>query len=300
MTETETGLGERLSNRFEDFGRLRYRFRQNPMSLVGLGIILGLIFLAILAPWVAPYPNDAAYQGEAAVHFDQRFESPSLSHPFGTDQAGRDIFSRVLFGTRLSLQIGLVVLAVAVSIGVTVGLVGGYVGGAVGMFLMRVTDVFLSVPPLVLALGVSVALEPSLTNSMLAIAAVWWPWYARLTYGEVLSVKKETFVEASRGIGASTPRTIFREILPNVLAPITVKISLDMGYAILVASALGFLGLGAQPPTPEWGTMVSQGRNYLPAQWWFSTFPGLAIFLTVLGFNFLGDGLRDMFDVEVQ
>lgn len=180
MTETETGLGERLSNRFEDFGRLRYRFRQNPMSLVGLGIILGLIFLAILAPWVAPYPNDAAYQGEAAVHFDQRFESPSLSHPFGTDQAGRDIFSRVLFGTRLSLQIGLVVLAVAVSIGVTVGLVGGYVGGAVGMFLMRVTDVFLSVPPLVLALGVSVALEPSLTNSMLAIAAVWWPWYARL------------------------------------------------------------------------------------------------------------------------
>ena len=168
------------------------------------------------------------------------------------------------------------------------------------MTLMRVTDVFLSVPPLVLALSVSVALEASLTNSMLAIAAVWWPWYARLTYGEVLSVKKETYVEASRGIGATSARTIFRDILPNVLAPITVKMSLDMGYAILVASALGFLGLGAQPPTPEWGTMVSQGRDYMPGQWWYSTFPGLAIFLIVLGFNFLGDGLRDMFDVEVQ
>jgi peptide/nickel transport system permease protein len=270
------------------------------MSVVGLGLILVFVLIAVFAPWIAPYPQDAGYAGEPAVHFDQKFEPPSSEHLFGTDQAGRDIFSRVLFGTRLSLQIGVVVLAAAVSIGVPVGLVAGYLGGGVGMALMRVTDVFLSVPPLVLALSVSVALEPTLTNAMLAIAAVWWPWYARLTYGEVLSVKKETYVEASRGVGATSFRTIFRDILPNVLAPITVKMSLDMGYAILVASALGFLGLGAQPPIPEWGTMVSQGRDYLPRQWWYSTFPGLAIFLIVLGFNFLGDGLRDIFDVEVQ
>lgn len=270
------------------------------MSIAGLAIIVALLLIAVFAPWIAPYPQDAGYQREPAVHFDEKFQSPSLTHLFGTDQAGRDILSRVLFGTRLSLQIGAVVLAGAVAIGVPVGLVAGYMGGALGMTLMRITDIFLSVPPLVLALGVSVALEPSLTNAMIAIAIVWWPWYARLTYGEVISVKEETFVEASRGVGASSLRTVFYEILPNVLAPITVKMSLDMGYAILVASALGFLGLGAQPPIPEWGTMVSQGRSYLPAQWWYSTFPGLAIFVTVLGFNFLGDGLRDMFDVEVQ
>ncbi|MFB6183839.1 MAG: ABC transporter permease [Haloarculaceae archaeon] len=299
MTDTETNPSA-LQKRLEDVDRIAYRFRQNPMSVVGLAIIVGFVFVAVFAPWIAPYPQDAGYGGEPAVHFAQKFQPPSMEHVFGTDQAGRDIFSRVVFGTRLSLKIGVVVLAGAVSIGVPMGLVAGYLGGPVGMTLMRVTDIFLSVPPLVLALAVSVALEPSLTNAMLAIAAVWWPWYARLTYGEVISVKEETFVEASRGVGASSFRTIFREILPNVLAPITVKMSLDMGYAILVASALGFLGLGAQPPTPEWGTMVSQGRDYLPEIWWYSTFPGLAIFLLVLGFNFLGDGLRDMFDVEVQ
>lgn len=306
MSDSEPVRGDtdsaqsKLSRRVEDLDRIVYRFRQNPMSVLGLSIIIVFVLIAVLAPWIAPFPADAGHQGEPAVHFDQKFESPSQSHLFGTDQAGRDIFSRVLFGSRLSLMIGVVVLTVAVGIGVPVGLVAGYLGGGVGMVLMRVTDVFLSIPSLVLALSVGVALEPSLTNSMLAIAAVWWPWYARLTYGEVLSVKEETYVEASRGIGATSARTIVREILPNVLAPITVKMSLDMGYAILVAASLGFLGLGAQPPTPEWGTMISQGRDYLPNQWWYSTFPGLAIFLIVLGFNFLGDGLRDMFDVEVQ
>lgn len=290
------GLRDRLS----DLDRVAYRFRQNPMSLLGLLVILAFVLLAVFAPVIAPFPGDAGYQGEPTVDFQEKLESPSLEHPFGTDQAGRDILSRVIFGTRLSLSIGVVVLSLAILIGVPVGLVAGYVGGWLGMALMRVTDVFLSIPPLVLALAVSVALQPNLTNAMIAIAAVWWPWYSRLTYGEVVSVKEEDYVEASRGIGASTPRTILREILPNVLAPITVKFSLDMGYAILVAAGLGFLGLGAQPPTPEWGTMVSQGRDYLPAQWWYSTFPGLAIFLVVLGFNFLGDGLRDMFDVEVE
>lgn len=302
MTDTETTSERRvlLRERLADLDRVAYRFRQNRMSLLGLALILALALVAVFAPVVAPYPADAGYQDQSAVHFDQKFEPPSLEHPFGTDQVGRDILSRVIFGTRISLKLGFVVLAFAIGVGVPVGLVAGYLGGGVSMVLMRVTDVFLSIPPLVLALGVSVALEATLTNAMIAIAVVWWPWYARLVHGEVLSVKKETYVEASRGIGAGKVRVMFREILPNVLAPITVKFSLDMGYAILVGAGLGFLGLGAQPPTPEWGTMTAQGREFLPANWWYSTFPGLAIFVTVLGFNFLGDGLRDVFDVEVE
>lgn len=300
----ETEFTEQSNGRFgrlrEDFDRIAYRFRQNPTSVLGLSLILSLVVVAVFAPWIAPYPQDAGHGGQPEVHFDQRFESPSLEHPFGTDQAGRDLLSRVIFGTRLSLGIGIVVLTIAIGIGVPVGLVAGYLEGLTSTVLMRVTDVFLSIPALVLALTVSVALEPSLRNAMIAIAVVWWPWYARLVYGEVLSVKEEEFVEASRGLGSSTPRILTREILPNVLAPISVKFSLDMGYAIIVGASLGFLGLGAQPPTPEWGTMVSQGRVYLPDQWWYSTFPGFAIFVAVLGFNFLGDGLRDMFDVEVD
>lgn len=290
----------RLERFREDFDRIAYRFRQNPTSVLGLSLILALVLVAVAAPVLAPYPQDAGHGGQPAVNFDQRFESPSVEHPFGTDQAGRDILSRVIFGTRLSLGIGIAVLTIAIGIGVPVGLVAGYLEGVTSTVLMRVTDVFLSIPALVLALTVSVALEPSLRNAMIAIAVVWWPWYARLVYGEVLSVKEEEFVEASRGLGSGTPRVLRKEILPNVLAPITVKFSLDMGYAIIVGASLGFLGLGAQPPTPEWGTMVSQGRVYLPDQWWYSTFPGLAIFVAVLGFNFLGDGLRDMFDVEVE
>jgi len=299
LDDVTAGRIERIR---EDFDRIAYRFRQNPTSILGLTIILILILIAILAPIIAPYPQDAGHgnNGEPSIHFDQRFESPSLEHPFGTDQAGRDIFSRVIFGTRLSLGIGIVVLTIAIGIGVPVGLIAGYLEGITSTVLMRTTDVFLSIPALVLALTVSVALEPNLRNAMIAIAVVWWPWYARLVYGEVLSVKEEEFVEASRGLGSSTIRILYKEILPNVLAPISVKFSLDMGYAIIVGASLGFLGLGAQPPTPEWGTMVSEGRVYLPQQWWYSTFPGLAIFLAVLGFNFLGDGLRDMFDVEVE
>lgn len=296
----DESLRASLRRRYERLDRVVYRFRQNPTSVLGLAIIFLLVLVAVFAPYIAPYPQDAGYQGQPAVHFDQQLESPSAEHIFGTDNSGRDIFSRVIFGTRLSLRIGAAVLTFAIGVGVPIGLVAGYMGGPLSIGLMRLTDVFLSIPPLVIALTVSVALEPSLQNVMISLAVVWWPWYARLVYGEVISVKEEAFVEASRGIGASTPRIILREILPNVLAPITVKFSLDMGYAIIIGAGLGFLGLGAQPPTPEWGTMISQGRAFLPGSWWYSTFPGLAIFLAVLGFNFLGDGLRDMFDTEVN
>ncbi|WP_254861571.1 ABC transporter permease [Halovivax gelatinilyticus] len=295
-----TGWRATMERRGEDLRRLAYRFRQNPLSIVGLTIIALFVFVAIFAPYLAPYPGHAGFGDDPSTNFDRSLEGPSLDHPLGTDQAGRDILSRIMFGTRLSLQLGLFVTGVAIGIGVPIGLAAGYLGGPFATIAMRTSDVFLAVPPLVLALTVIVALEPGLTNAMIAIAAVWWPWYARLTYGEVLSVKEETYVEAARGIGARTHRILFREILPNVMAPISVKFSLDMGYAILVGAGLGFLGLGAQPPTPEWGTMTAEGRNYLPASWWYSTFPGLAIFLAVLGFNFLGDGLRDMFDVEVE
>jgi len=299
-SDTATGWRARADRLGEDLRRIAYRFRQNRMSLLGLSIIFLFIFVALFAPYLAPYPGHAGYGGEPGTNFEHKLEGPSAEYLLGTDQAGRDILSRIIFGTRLSLQLGLFVTGVAMGIGIPVGLAAGYLGGIFGSAAMRIADIFLAVPPLVLALTVIVALEPSLTNAMIAIAAVWWPWYARLTYGEVLSVKEETFIEAARGIGASLPRILFREILPNILAPITVKFSLDMGYAILVGAGLGFLGLGAQPPTPELGTMTAQGRNYLPTYWWYSTFPGLAIFVIVLGFNFLGDGLRDMFDVEVE
>jgi peptide/nickel transport system permease protein len=299
-TDVDTGWRARAARLREDLDRVAYRFRENPMSLLGLGIIVAFVFVAIFAPYLAPYPGHAGHGEGVGTNFEHKLEGPSSEYLLGTDQAGRDILSRIIFGTRLSLQLGLFVTGVAMGIGIPVGLSAGYIGGAFGSVAMRVSDIFLAVPPLVLALTVIVALEPGLTNAMIAIAAVWWPWYARLTYGEVLSVKEETYIEAARGVGASIPRILFREILPNILAPISVKFSLDMGYAILVGAGLGFLGLGAQPPIPEWGTMTAGGRNFLPTYWWYSTFPGLAIFLAVLGFNFLGDGLRDMFDVEVE
>jgi peptide/nickel transport system permease protein len=256
-----------------------------------------MVSVAIFAPLIAPYPEDAG----DAVHFGERmFQPPSRKYPFGTDEVGRDVLSRVIFGSRVSLSLGAIVLLIAVGVGVPLGLIAGYFGGGLETIIMRVTDIFLSIPPLVLALAVSVIFEPNLQNSMFAIAFTWWPWYARLAYGETLSIKEEDFVEVSESLGVSKFYIIFREILPNMTSTLLVKVTLDIGYAILTGAALGFLGLGAQPPTPEWGTMVSYGRIYLPKMWWLSTFPGLAIFITVLGFNLLGDGLRDFFDVEVE
>jgi peptide/nickel transport system permease protein len=206
----------------------------------------------------------------------------------------------VIFGARISLSIGAIVLAIALLIGVTLGLIAGYWLGWWSSLIMRVTDVFLAIPSIVLALAVTAVLKPNLTNAMIAIAFTWWPWYTRLVYGEVLSVKQEVYVEASRSVGASPWRVAFREILPNIWSPVIVKLTLDMGFVILVETGLSFLGLGAQPPTPAWGTMIAEGRIYMPGNWWLATFPGLAIFVTVLGFNLLGDGLRDVFDVQIE
>lgn len=279
-----------------NLARAVYRFKKNPLSLVGLSIIIMMVLIAIFAPFVAPYPEDA----RGAIDFKSTLQPPTPKHLFGTDGAGRDILSRIIFGARISLLLGVMVLSVAIGIGVPLGLLAGYQGRMIETIIMRITDIFLSIPPIVLALAVSVAFRPHLLTSMFAIAFSWWPWYTRLAYGETLSIKEEDFVEVNISLGASSLYIMFREILPNMTSPLLVKATLDMGYAILTGAALGFLGLGAQPPTPEWGTMVSIGRNYLPTAWWLSTFAGLAIFATVLGFNLLGDGLRDFFDVEVE
>ena len=272
------------------------RFTSNTLSIVGLLMVLSVVFCAIFAPWIAPYPQDAG----DTIRFDSASESPSVDHLMGTDSLGRDILSRSLFGARISLMMAGVVLGGAITIGVTTGLIAGYVGGWPNAIIMRITDVFLSVPPILLALAVTAVLGANLWNAMIAITFAWWPWYTRLVQGEVLSVKQEEFVEASESLGASWIRVTFREILPNIVSPITVKATLDCGFVILVGAGLAFLGLGAQPPTPDWGAMIAQGRGNVTNDWWIATMPGLAISFTVLGFNLLGDGLRDMFDVDVQ
>ncbi len=282
--------------RADEWRKMWARFRQSSLSLVGAGIVAAVVAGAVFAPVLAPYPRHAG----VFVDFDHALQPPSARHWLGTDDAGRDILSRILFGARISLALGAAVLAIAVAVGVPLGVVAGYFGGRAGDLIMRVTDVFLAVPPIALALAVTAALRPTLSTAMIAIAFAWWPWYTRLVYGQVLSLREQQFVEASRAVGASPWRIAFREILPNTWSPVIVKVTLDMGFVILTASGLSFLGLGAQPPTPEWGTMIAEGRNYLPGAWWAATFPGLAIFVTVLGFNLLGDGLRDVFDVEIE
>ena len=255
-------------------------------------MVLIFCLAAALGPWFVPYPEDIT----GAVNLDIKLEAPSAEHWFGTDEVGRDVFSRVVIGTQLTLQIALIIVGIANLIGVPLGLIAGYVGGVVQEVIMRVTDVFLGVPGLILAIAIVGALGPGIVNAMLALSLVWWPGYVRLVQAKTLSLKNENFVEAARSLGAGPLRIVFVHILPNCTSPIIVKASMDMGMAILGAAALGFLGLGAQPPEPEWGAMISDGRKYMPDWWWYSLYPGLAIFITVLGFNLLGDGLRDVLD----
>jgi len=259
-------------------------------------MLLIVILCAVFAPELAPYPEDAA----GANHFDRTGEPPSTEHYFGTDMNGRDIFSRILFGARSSLMMGTLVLSIAIPVGTSLGLVAGYMGGKTNAVIMRTVDMFLAVPATLLALAVTAIIGPTLTNAMLAISIAWWPWFARLVQGEVQSVKQESFVEASESLGASKFHVMFKEVLPNIMAPVTVKATIDMGFVILIGASLGFLGLGAQPPTPDWGVMIAQGRANLTTAWWIATFPGLAISFTVLGLNLIGDGLRDVLDVEEQ
>ncbi len=279
----------------DDESQLRRHMRRafrNPLSAVGFVLSGFFLFLALFSPSIVP-------ADPLAMDPANRLAPPSADHWFGTDNGGRDVYSRVAVGAQYSLIASLAILFIASTVGSLIGLVSGYFGGLVDEFLMRVTDMFLAFPALVLAMGAAAALGPSLLNAVLAIALVWWPWYARLVRGQTLAIKNEVFVEAARAIGASGPRIAVKHILRNCWSPIIVQMSLDLGYAVLTLAGLSFIGLGAQPPTPEWGTMVSLGRDYFLEQWWIVTFPGLAIFMAVMAFNLLGDGLQESLAPEM-
>jgi peptide/nickel transport system permease protein len=288
----EKSLGSRV---WEKVKKGAYKFSKNPLSVAGAVIVFTVIFLAVFAPFLSPYPEHAGN----FVDFGNASQAPSSKHLFGTDVFGRDILSRVFFGFRLSLIMGIVVIALTAPVGITLGLIAGYKKNTwVEALIMRITDVFVAVPPLILALSICSILTPSIFNAMMAVSLMWWPWYCRIVYGIASSLKNEFYIQSAEVTGASTFHILFREMLPNCYGPVFTKISLDMGWVILLGSALSFVGLGAQPPTPDLGTMVADGGKYMPDQWWIAVFPAIAIMFVVFGFNILGDGIRDMLEVE--
>jgi len=271
-----------------------HRFSRNPTAVIGATIVVVVVLAAIFAPFIAPHPDHVG----SFVNFRARHQPPSPQYWFGTDDVGRDIFSRVLFGYRVSLVLAAVVLAIAVPLGAALGLVAGYFGGWAEVIIMRLTDIALAIPPLVMALAVTAVLTPSLMHAMFAIAALWWTWHTRLIFSITRTLRGQEFVEAAQILGAGRFHILFRELLPNCASAILVKTSLDFGFVILIGAALSYLGLGVQPPTPDLGTMVASGADFLPDRWWESLLPGAAILFVALGFNLLGDGLRDLYDVE--
>jgi peptide/nickel transport system permease protein len=277
-------------------GEHRPRWRQtlsallaNRLAAVSLVILLLLVVAAILAPWLAPY-------GINEPNIPRRYEAPSLEHWFGTDDIGRDMFSRVLVGSRASLQVGFVAVTISLVAGTLIGLIAGYRGGRVDTVLMRAMDVLFAFPVVLLAIAIVAVLRPSLINTMIAIGIVFTPIFARVVRGSVLSVREEVYIQAVRSLGASDLRIIGRHVLPNVAAPLIVQASLSLAFAILIEAALSYLGVGVQPPTPAWGYLLLEGQDNINRAWWMSVFPGLAIFITVMAFNLVGDGLRDALD----
>ncbi|MBI4278159.1 MAG: ABC transporter permease [Armatimonadetes bacterium] len=269
------------------------RWRKNPLGLFGITLVSLFTLVALL-------PGLAATHDPLAVDPNIRLLSPGPGHYFGTDELGRDVFSRVIYGTRLSLLSALVAVSGATLIGTALGVVAGYTGGKPDEVIMRISDVFISFPSLILAMALVAVLGRGLTNAMLAVIFVWWPQYARLGRGQVLVIKRATYVEAALSSGASSSRILYRHLMPNTLPVILVKASLDIGTAVLITAGLNFLGMGVRPPTPELGAMVTQGREFLLSAWWYATFPGLVIFGIVLGFNLVGDTLRDILDPTLR
>ena len=269
------------------------RLRRQPLSIFSAILVLMLILIAIFGPLLAPYdPNDIAMAN--------RFAAPSFAHPFGTDDFGRDILSRVMVGARVSLMVGIIAVGLSATVGSALGLVAGYVGRLTDEIIMRAMDIIFAFPAILLAIAIMAALGRGVGNAMIAIGIVYIPIFARITRGSVLSVREEVFIEAARSIGSTDGRIMTRHILPNILSPIIVEITLSLSFAILAEAALSFFGLGTQPPDPSWGRMLSEGRAYFQQSAWLAIFPGLAIMLTVLGFNLLGDGLRDALDPRLK
>ncbi|MEA1993414.1 MAG: ABC transporter permease [Euryarchaeota archaeon] len=285
-------------------------FRHSLLSMVGLTLILFMVFIAIFAPFLAKdHPEYAKLvnpQGKMVeeqrweLHFDEKLEGPSWEHPLGTDDYGHDIYSMIVYGSRISIKIAIEVVLIATVVGVLLGSLAGYFGGKVDEIVMRITDIFFSIPYLILAMAFVAALGRSIEHVMWAMIIVWWPGYTRLIRGQVLKTREETYIEAARSLGTSDLKIVFRHILPNSFAPVFVQMTMDVGSVVLTAAGLSFIGLGAPPGTAEWGIMVSLGRTYIFQAYWYVTFPGIAIALFVLGFNLLGDGLRDVMDPKLR
>ncbi len=272
--------------------RIRGILARDPLALMSLIVIGVLVLLAVAGPFLAPYPE----QGAGASSIADRMQPPSDAHPFGTDELGRDMLSRIIIGAQGALFVAFLVVALAIAIGVPLGALAGYRRGRLDALIMRTTDLFLAFPPLLLAMAIVAALGPGLEHAVLALAVSWWPWYARLQRGTAASLRERPFIEAARASGVSDLAILVRHVIPNSLGPIMVQATTDIGTVILAAGGLAFLGLGASPPAPDWGLMVAQGRAFVLDQWWLSTFPGLAIFISVLAFNLLGDTLLDVLD----
>lgn len=286
----------RRRSRMREYSLMVRAFRRDPLAVASLVVVLAFILGAIFAPVLTPYPE----QGRGDPNILEKFQPPSRTHLLGTDYLGRDVLARILYGGRVSLSMGLMVVVLAVLIGTPLGAIAGYYGGRWDNLIMRITDMFLAFPPLLLAMAIAAALGPSFTNAMIAIALTWWPWYTRLVRAQVLSLRERHFIEAARSIGVTNFTIIRRHVLPNILTPVLVQGTMDLGSAILTGAAISFIGLGVQAPTAEWGSMISQGRIYFIERPWFAGAAGMAIFLVTLAFNLLGDAVRDAADPRTR
>jgi peptide/nickel transport system permease protein len=266
---------------------------KNVLFVVGAILLVAIVLAAIFAPLIAPYDP-------IAIDFADKLMPPGAQHLMGANDLGQDIFSQILYGARTSLMVGVVVISLAIAIGVPIGLLSGYFGGRLDTVLMRISDVFLAFPPLLLPIAITASLGTGLTNAMMALAVSWFPWYSRIVRGAVMRVNSELYISAARAMGVGSIRIMLRHALPNSMTPIIVQGSMDFGYAILAAASLSFIGIGAQPPTPEWGLMAALSRDRFLDDWWTVAFPGLAIFVTVLAVNLVGDGVRDILDPKHQ
>ncbi|MDL2335678.1 MAG: ABC transporter permease [Chloroflexota bacterium] len=276
-----------LATRRSSFARVRSMLRGDPLALLGLALISLFVFLAIFGPMIAPSPGS----GAGVIDVEHRLAAPSAAHIFGTDELGRDVLTRVILGARPTLSIALVVVSLAVLLGVPLGAIAGYNRGWLDAVIMRVADLFLAFPPLLLAMAIVAALGAGIEHAALALAVAWWPWYTRIARGTAVSLRERPFIDAARTMGLPNRTIVLRHIVPNSLTPIVVQAMLDMGTVILAAGGLAFLGLGARPPFPDWGLMVASGRDKILSDWWLSTLPGVAIFAATLGFTLLGDFL---------
>ena len=285
-----------LTTKLREWKLSLFLYNRNLLSRISLILLIVLILIAIFAPVLAPYPEDAG----SATHPEIALRGPSLDHPFGTDELGRDILSKVIYGCRISLISAMVTVLFALIIGSFLGAIAGGIGGWVEEVIMRITDIFLSFPPLLLAICITALMGASLEHAQLAMVLSWWPWYTRILRGQAVGIKERQFVKSAEAIGTSSWRIIFKHIVPNCMAPIIIQASMDMGAVIMTLASLGYLGLGAQAPSPEWGLMVNTSKTYIMQAPWYTIFPSMAIFVTVLVFNLIGDGLREVLDPKTR